>query len=188
MIKGLLKNNILTIIRYMQVKNMETRTVPEDKICAKWFLQQNKNEHFKDVLDICGGFGLWNGFLKQNGFTFNYTSVDISDDLTSFSHQFHQINNWGPVRFIQHDIHNPLPFLDKSFDQVWMIGWWVAGVDELFFSEAYRVLKDDGILFGTTRIRDADKFKDFMVIERTDDMPTVDHDDFFFMFKARKII
>lgn len=113
---------------------------------GKWFLSNLPTPQGK-ILDLCGGFGCWGAYvLKVEGHNFDYTCLDKHEICKNFGPEyFHLLGLNGS--FIQHDINDPLPFLDESFDQIWLFGWWVEKFDtDELFSEINRILKERGFL------------------------------------------
>lgn len=112
---------------------------------GRWFLS-NLPEPKGKVLDLCGGFGYWGAYvLKVEGYNFEYTCLDKHEICTSFGPEYFRLLGLDGS-FIRHDINNPLPFSDESFNQVWLFGWWVEQFNtEQIFSEVNRILSDRGI-------------------------------------------
>lgn len=66
-----------------------------------------------DVVDIGAGTGRGTIPLVRGGA--RVTAVDFSDGMIARAKRRPE---WGDVRFIEHDLHRPLPFADASFDRV----------------------------------------------------------------------
>ena len=93
-----------------------------------------------DVLDLGCGTGRHTAWLAQEGA--RVTAVDFSAGMLD---QARRKASNGEVRFIAHDLHEPLPFGDASFDAV-VSGLVLEHLRDLrgFFVEAHRVLRPAG--------------------------------------------
>jgi ubiquinone/menaquinone biosynthesis C-methylase UbiE len=92
------------------------------------------------VLDMGCGTGrhaLWLATQKAT-----VTAVDFSEGMLAEARQKPFANQ---VKFVQHDLHEPLPFVDAVFDVV-VSGLVLEHIRDLdgFFGEARRVIKSDG--------------------------------------------
>lgn len=102
---------------------------------------------FKDapagrILDVPAGHGAFAQKLTQLGYA-DIDCLDIAADSFALEHP--------GVRFRQHDVINPLPFADGTFDYVFSI----EGIEHFenpwtFIKELCRVLKPGGRLFIST--------------------------------------
>ena len=93
-----------------------------------------------DVLDLGCGTGRHTAWLAEAGG--RVTAVDFSAGMLE---QARRKASNGEVRFIAHDLHEPLPFGDASFDAV-VSGLVLEHLRDLrgFFVEAHRVLRPAG--------------------------------------------
>ena len=93
-----------------------------------------------DVLDLGCGTGRHTAWLAEAGA--RVTAVDFSAGMLE---QARRKASTGEVRFIAHDLHEPLPFGDASFDAV-VSGLVLEHLRDLrgFFVEAHRVLRPAG--------------------------------------------
>ena len=94
----------------------------------------------RDVLDLGCGTGRHTAWLAAAGA--RVTAVDFSDGMLE---QARRKAPAADVRFIAHDMHEPLPLDDASFDAV-VSGLVLEHLRDLdgFFSEAYRVMRPEG--------------------------------------------
>jgi len=132
-----------TIAKNHKSLNLPSKILPEWGR-GRWFLS-NLPKPTGKVLDLCGSFGYWGAYvLKVEGYRFSYTCLDKHDICTNFGPKYFKLLDLEG-EFIQHDIENPLPFLDETFNQVWLFGWWIKKFNiEHLFSEVHRVLRDRG--------------------------------------------
>ena len=94
----------------------------------------------RDVLDLGCGTGRHAAWLAEAGA--RVTAVDFSAGMLEKARERVPA---GDVRFISHDLHDPLPFGDASFDAV-VSGLVLEHLRDLdvFFAEAHRVLRPAG--------------------------------------------
>ena len=94
----------------------------------------------RDVLDLGCGTGRHAAWIARAGA--RVTAVDFSPGMLE---QARRNVSPGAVRFLVHDLHEPLPFGDSSFDAV-VSGLVLEHLRELdgFFAEAHRVLRPAG--------------------------------------------
>ena len=92
------------------------------------------------VLDMGCGTGRHALWLAAHGA--NVTAVDFSEGMLA---EARQKPNADQVKFLQHDLHKPLPFADQQFDAV-VSGLVLEHIHDLsiLFAEARRVLKPTG--------------------------------------------
>ena len=91
----------------------------------------------REVLDLGCGTGRHTAWLVEAGA--RTTAVDFSAGMLE---QARARVATGDVRFVTHDLHEPLPFADTSFDAV-VSGLVLEHLRDLhaFFAEAHRVLR-----------------------------------------------
>lgn len=96
--------------------------------------------HGLAILDTGCGTGRHALWLAQQGA--HVTAVDFSEGMLAEARQKPYAEQ---VKFLQHDLHEPLPFGDQEFDAV-VSGLVLEHIRDLdgFFSEARRVLKPSG--------------------------------------------
>ena len=94
----------------------------------------------RDVLDLGCGTGRHTAWLAEAGA--RVTAIDFSARMLERARERVRA---GDVRFIAHDLHDPLPFGDASFDAV-VSGLVLEHLRDLarFFLEAHRVLRPAG--------------------------------------------
>ena len=94
----------------------------------------------REVLDLGCGTGRHAAWLVEAGA--RITAVDFSAGMLE---QARERVATGDVRFVTHDLHEPLPFGDRSFDAV-VSGLVLEHLRDLdaFLAEAHRVLRPDG--------------------------------------------
>jgi ubiquinone/menaquinone biosynthesis C-methylase UbiE len=92
------------------------------------------------VLDLGCGTGRHALWLAEQGAA--VTAIDFSEGMLAEARRKPRAD---AVRYLAHDLHQPLPFADKQFDRV-VSGLVLEHLRELgpFFSEAHRVLKSGG--------------------------------------------
>jgi ubiquinone/menaquinone biosynthesis C-methylase UbiE len=92
------------------------------------------------VLDLGCGTGRHSVWLASRGAA--VTGIDFSEGMLE---EARRKAGAGPVRFLAHDLHQPLPFADGTFDRV-VSGLVLEHLHELdaFFAEARRVLRPGG--------------------------------------------
>jgi len=140
----MIKDVMLVPKRLMAISRMT------DRPWYNWFLERIGEPRI--VLDMCGGYGLWYyGALLNGAKIQSYYSVD--NDIHSLKQGKHLSCFFKPyaknAMFVNHDIRAGLPswLHEIVFDQVWMNSWWLPNRHQFMLDEAYRILKDDGILF-----------------------------------------
>jgi ubiquinone/menaquinone biosynthesis C-methylase UbiE len=90
----------------------------------------------KFAVDLGIGTGLFTKILKEKGY--KVIGIDISDEMLKIA------KNRG-FEVIKHDLNNPLPFNDESFDFVFsMTSIEFLKNPENLVEEVYRILKKDG--------------------------------------------
>jgi malonyl-CoA O-methyltransferase len=96
-----------------------------------------------EVLDLGCGTGRHSLWLAARGA--KVTAVDFSEGMLA---EARSKPGSGAVRFVVHDLHEPLPFPPASFDRV-VCGLVLEHLDNLggFFGEARRVLRPGGLAF-----------------------------------------
>ena len=94
----------------------------------------------RDVLDLGCGTGRHTAWLAEAGA--RVTGVDFSEGMLERARRRVRTAH---VRFVVHDLHDPLPFRGASFDTV-VSGLVLEHLRELdgFFAEAHRVLRSRG--------------------------------------------
>ena len=94
----------------------------------------------RDVLDLGCGTGRHTAWLAESGA--RVTAVDFSEEMLERARRKVSPRD---VRFIVHDLHEPLPLGDASFDAV-VSGLVLEHLRDLerFFGEAHRVLRPQG--------------------------------------------
>ena len=94
----------------------------------------------RDVLDLGCGTGRHTAWLAEAGA--RVTAVDFSENMLERARRKVSV---ADARFIVHDLHEPLPFDDASFDAV-VSGLVLEHLRDLggFFIEARRVLRPEG--------------------------------------------
>ena len=99
-----------------------------------------------EVLDLGCGTGRHSLWLAARGAS--VTAVDFSGGMLA---EARRKPGSDAVRFLVHDLHEPLPFAPASFDRV-VSGLVLEHLDDMggFFREARRVLKLDGLTFLST--------------------------------------
>jgi ubiquinone/menaquinone biosynthesis C-methylase UbiE len=92
------------------------------------------------VLDLGCGTGRHSVWLAAAGAA--VTGIDFSEGMLE---EARRKTGAGTVRFLAHDLHQPLPFAEATFDRV-VSGLVLEHLRELdaFFAEARRVLRPDG--------------------------------------------
>ena len=92
------------------------------------------------TLDLGCGTGRHTQWLAEAGA--NVTAVDFSEGMLAEARSKPGAEH---VRFVQHDLHQPLPFADEEFDLV-VSGLVLEHISDLpaLFTEACRVLKPAG--------------------------------------------
>ena len=92
------------------------------------------------VLDLGCGTGRHSTWLAASGAT--VTGVDFSEGMLAAARNRPEAD---AIRFLVHDLHQPLPFADDEFDLV-VSGLVLEHLQDLpgFFGETKRVLKPDG--------------------------------------------
>ena len=95
----------------------------------------------RDVLDLGCGTGRHSAWLSSAGA--RVTAVDFSEGMLEEARR--KVPPGRQVRFIAHDLHEPLPLRDASFDAV-VSGLVLEHLRDLprFFAEAHRVLRPSG--------------------------------------------
>ena len=94
-----------------------------------------------EVLDLGCGTGRHTAWIAEAGA--RVTALDFSEGMLDEARR--KVPPGAPVRFIAHDLHDPLPFRDASFDAV-VSGLVLEHLRDLpaFFREASRVLRPGG--------------------------------------------
>ena len=97
--------------------------------------------HGQDVLDLGCGTGRHAAWLAGAGA--RVTAIDFSAGMLDEARR--KLSGAGCVRFLAHDLHEPLPLDDASFDAV-VSGLVLEHLGDLrgFFAEAHRVLRPAG--------------------------------------------
>jgi malonyl-CoA O-methyltransferase len=95
----------------------------------------------RSVLDLGCGTGRHSLWLAARGA--GVTAVDFSEGMLA---EARRKPGADAVRFLAHDLHEPLPFADATFDRV-VSGLVLEHLHDLdrFFREAHRVLKPGGV-------------------------------------------
>ncbi len=142
------------------------------------FVTRLHNFENTSVLEVGSGRGGGAAFLTQYKKPKEYIAMDISQKITDFCNKNHKIPG---LKFIKGEAES-LPFEDKKFDALINIESARCYNDlSKFFSEVYRVLKDDGkFLFADMmKAEDVERNKDLMlkngfkIIDETDIRPNV---------------
>ena len=96
--------------------------------------------HGREVLDLGCGTGRHSAWLVEAGA--RVTAVDFSAGMLAKARERIPA---GGVRFVTHDLHEPLPFEDGSFDAA-VSGLVLEHLRDLsaFFAEAHRILRPGG--------------------------------------------
>ncbi|MBA7497140.1 hypothetical protein ES702_07750 [subsurface metagenome] len=112
----------------------------------RWFLRVLPPLKGLDVLDLCGGYGMFGAYLKSvRELSFNYTCLDKDKLRIDLGPEYFKTFNLKPQRFILHNISNPLPTPPNRFDMVWLFGWCSSFFNCIkLFREVSRVLKPKG--------------------------------------------
>ena len=97
--------------------------------------------HGRDVLDLGCGTGRHTAWLAEAGA--RVTAIDFSAGMLDEARR--KVSGAAAVRFVVHDLHEPLPLDDASFDAV-VSGLVLEHLGDLrgFFAEAHRVLRPAG--------------------------------------------
>ncbi len=99
------------------------------------------------LLDLGGGQGQDTRYFAAKGY--QVTLVDISTRGLELAREKTPTELRDRITFVQHDISQPLPFPDESFDIVYshlVIHYFDEATTQQIFDEIYRVLKPDGIM------------------------------------------
>jgi len=111
-----------------------------------WFMSVLPPIHGLEILDLCGGYGMYGAYLQAvKRLSFGYTCLD--NDKQRVEHGPKYFKNFGlkEPRFIHGDMRDPLPLQDNSYDLVWLFGWCQVKNDCIkLFNEVNRVLKPKG--------------------------------------------
>lgn len=103
-----------------------------------------------DVLDVACGAGIGLGYLAR--YAKRITGGDIDENNLKFAYQIYKGRD--NIEVLPLDAHN-LPFPDNSFDVVILYeAIYYLNKPEKFVAEAYRVLRDNGILIICTANKD----------------------------------
>ncbi|KAA0888162.1 class I SAM-dependent methyltransferase [Oryzomonas rubra] len=108
----------------------------------------------KNLLELGGGQGRDTIYFAQNGFT--VTTLDYADEgVKAIAEKADKAGLSKRLRILRHDVRNPLPFPDASFDACYshMLFCMALTTVELEFlsSEIRRVLKSGGLNIYTVR-------------------------------------
>jgi len=120
------------------------------KIAGKMFKKEGKIK----ILELGGGQGRDTLFFAQNGFQV-YT-LDYSDSaVRAIANKTQELNLSGSITALQHDVRDPLPFDDESFDGCYshMLYCMALTTSELEFlsREVRRTLRPNGLHIYTVR-------------------------------------
>lgn len=155
---GLIKDELRFVLRLHQIRSMRCR--PD----VQWFLDNLVPP--TEVLDLCGGWGLWMLMLKRMGYQFSYVCVDMDPGVCSegvrLSHRLGLRGN----QFISSDVNDTIPLRKQGFDQVWLFGWYPANPKQYLFDQIRGLLAPGGRLYCSFREQDVHWFDDF-TIEKT---------------------
>jgi ubiquinone/menaquinone biosynthesis C-methylase UbiE len=104
-----------------------------ERSCIEKLIKKVEN---KFAVDLGIGTGLFTKILREKGY--KVIGIDISDEMLKIA------KNRG-FEVIKHDLNNPLPFNDESFDFVFsMTSIEFLKNPENLVEEVYRILKKDG--------------------------------------------
>jgi SAM-dependent methyltransferase len=133
-----LKDIARLMIRWKDVRGIASREE------AQWFFNDDIKIQ-KYILDICGAYGLWGFHYRKKNKQMKYVCLDINKKLIDFGKHYSWFFHLKNASFIEHNIHNPFPFPDETFNDVWLFNWWEEIFDRVkLFNEIKRVLKNDG--------------------------------------------
>jgi SAM-dependent methyltransferase len=137
--KQTIKNLLLVPKRMIEVSQMDERP------WFTWLVHRIKDN--TDILDICGGYGLfYYGLLKTGVPIRSYTCVDNHHPSITQGRYLARIWN-ANARFYLHDVSYGLPFEADSYTSILMMSWWLPGCYQYMIDEALRVLHDNGDLY-----------------------------------------
>jgi ubiquinone/menaquinone biosynthesis C-methylase UbiE len=126
------------------------------RIAAEMFKKESKNR----ILELGGGQGRDTLHFARNGFQVHM--LDYSDSaVRAITDKAQKLNLSGSITALQHDVRDPLPFDDESFDGCYshMLYCMALTTSELEFlsRELRRVLRPNGLHIYTVRhTRDID--------------------------------
>jgi SAM-dependent methyltransferase len=137
--KQVIKNLLFVPKRMIEVSQMDERP------WFTWLVNRFKDN--TDILDICGGYGLfYYGLLKDGVAVKSYTCVDNHQPSISQGGYLARIWNTNG-QFCLHDVSHGLPFEAGSFTSILMMSWWLPGCYQFMIDEALRVLNENGDLY-----------------------------------------
>lgn len=138
----------LGIVEYWNAKHK--RYANTDWIAQPSLFAQFAETYFPrqgHILDLGAGQGQDTRYFAQHGYT--VTSLDLSDEAIRIAKEKLADSVKHRVTIVQHDLNDPLPFSDGSFDMVYSslaLHYFTEKITHQIFDEIYRVLKPGGIV------------------------------------------
>lgn len=121
--------------------NFSLKLTPTKNVPYNWLLPNFKG---KEVLGLASGGAQQMPIFKALGA--NVTCIDISSEQLKSEAEFAKLANYE-INLVKHDITEPLPFNDESFDFIFfpVANVYLRKTNNLF-KEVYRILKKGGII------------------------------------------